>query len=51
MICHRGNDSQLAVKLMRERLESYGYSSIYFRDLIGGYDRWALNVDQTFPRY
>ena len=51
VICHRGNDSQIAVALLREKLDKSGYSKIYLRDLIGGYDRWALDVDQTFPRY
>jgi adenylyltransferase/sulfurtransferase len=50
VVCHRGNDSQIAVKLLREKLNAIGYG-IRFCDLIGGMDSWAVEVDSTFPRY
>ncbi|CAJ0933144.1 unnamed protein product, partial [Mesorhabditis belari] len=52
VICHRGNDSQLAVRLIQERfkseIESNGFQ---VKDIVGGYDRWAEEIDQEFPRY
>ncbi|KAI1733046.1 thiF family domain-containing protein [Ditylenchus destructor] len=49
VVCHRGNDSQLAIALLREKMASSG-CAIKFRDIIGGLDDWAL-IDQSFPRY
>ncbi|UMM29852.1 hypothetical protein L5515_012002 [Caenorhabditis briggsae] len=46
VICHRGNDSQRAVKLLKEKL-----GSIHFRDIIGGYEEWALKINDEFPLY
>ncbi|KAF1758296.1 hypothetical protein GCK72_014754 [Caenorhabditis remanei] len=46
VICHRGNDSQRAVLLLREKL-----NSIRFRDIIGGYEEWALKINDKFPLY
>ncbi|KAI6197089.1 hypothetical protein M3Y94_01183900 [Aphelenchoides besseyi] len=48
VICHRGNDSQLAVKLLQEKLSESG---IRFRDVIGGLDAFARDVDSKFPIY
>lgn len=48
VVCHRGNDSQLAVRILQEKLAESGFR---FRDIVGGLDRWALDVDQNFPRY
>ncbi|KAI6172182.1 Adenylyltransferase and sulfurtransferase MOCS3 [Aphelenchoides besseyi] len=48
VICHRGNDSQLAVKLLREKLSDSG---IRFRDVIGGLDAYSRDVDCEFPIY
>uniref|UniRef100_A0A915DK06 Adenylyltransferase and sulfurtransferase MOCS3 homolog n=1 Tax=Ditylenchus dipsaci TaxID=166011 RepID=A0A915DK06_9BILA len=50
VVCHRGNDSQLAVCLLHEKAAASG-CGIKFHDLIGGLDAWAMEVDQTFPRY
>ncbi|KAH7721913.1 Adenylyltransferase and sulfurtransferase MOCS3 [Aphelenchoides avenae] len=50
VVCHRGNDSQLAVKLLQEKLTSAD-ASIQFMDLVGGMDSWAVDVDTSFPRY
>ncbi|CAL2041060.1 unnamed protein product [Caenorhabditis brenneri] len=46
VICHRGNDSQRAVLLLREKL-----NSIRFRDIIGGYEEWAQKINDQFPLY
>lgn len=48
VVCHRGNDSQLGVRILQEKLAASGFR---FRDIIGGLDRWALDVDEDFPRY
>lgn len=51
--CHRGNDSQLATQLLRERLNGIGLLDRRFtvRDIVGGLESWALEVDDTFARY
>ncbi|KAK6746879.1 hypothetical protein RB195_000242 [Necator americanus] len=46
VICHRGNDSQLAVEILKEKLKP-----LRVRDIQGGYEAWATEVDQQFPRY
>ncbi|KAF3679158.1 Adenylyltransferase and sulfurtransferase MOCS3-1 [Capsicum annuum] len=45
VICRRGNDSQRAVEL----LHKLGFSSA--KDIIGGLESWAHNVDPKFPTY
>nr|CAD2142943.1 unnamed protein product [Meloidogyne enterolobii] len=52
--CHRGNDSQLATRHLRERLSTAGLLGSRFtnvRDIFGGLEEWALKIDDTFPRY
>uniref|UniRef100_A0A915NT14 Adenylyltransferase and sulfurtransferase MOCS3 homolog n=1 Tax=Meloidogyne floridensis TaxID=298350 RepID=A0A915NT14_9BILA len=52
--CHRGNDSQLATRHLRERLSTAGLLGSRFtnvRDISGGLEEWALKIDDTFPRY
>ncbi|VDO15005.1 unnamed protein product [Haemonchus placei] len=46
VICHRGNDSQLAVEILKKKLPSFR-----IRDIRGGYEAWANEVDRDFPRY
>ncbi|VDL76579.1 unnamed protein product [Nippostrongylus brasiliensis] len=46
VICHRGNDSQLAVEILKRKL-----NFLRIRDIRGGYEAWATEVDQNFPRY
>ncbi|GMT24061.1 hypothetical protein PFISCL1PPCAC_15358, partial [Pristionchus fissidentatus] len=58
-ICHRGNDSQLAVRIVCDRLEKEKSNlplemereSIRIRDVVGGYQAWAEIVDDRFPVY
>lgn len=45
VICRRGNDSQRAVQL----LHTLGFTSA--KDIIGGLESWAHNVDPKFPTY
>jgi len=52
VVCHRGNDSQLAMRLLRERLSSASLLDQFtLRDISGGLERWAQDVDPSFPRY
>ncbi|XP_043692292.1 adenylyltransferase and sulfurtransferase MOCS3 [Telopea speciosissima] len=45
VVCRRGNDSQRAVQL----LHKMGLTSA--RDIIGGIEAWARDVDPNFPTY
>ncbi|KAF6159127.1 hypothetical protein GIB67_032744 [Kingdonia uniflora] len=45
VICRRGNDSQRAVQY----LHKIGFTSA--RDIVGGLESWAKNVDPNFPAY
>jgi adenylyltransferase/sulfurtransferase len=45
VVCRRGNDSQRAVQY----LQKTGFSSA--KDIIGGIESWALDVDPKFPTY
>ncbi|CAB3405892.1 unnamed protein product [Caenorhabditis bovis] len=46
VICHRGNDSQRAVEILRDKLKTHKV-----RDIIGGYEEWAQKVNPDFPVY
>ncbi|CAD6192874.1 unnamed protein product [Caenorhabditis auriculariae] len=48
VICHRGNDSQRAVKIIKEK-GNFEFLSV--RDVSGGYDEWATKVNPNFPVY
>ncbi|GFZ04951.1 co-factor for nitrate, reductase and xanthine dehydrogenase 5 [Actinidia rufa] len=45
VVCRRGNDSQRAVQL----LHKMGFTSA--KDIIGGLESWAHDVDPNFPTY
>lgn len=45
VVCRRGNDSQRAV----QHLHKMGFTAA--RDLIGGLESWARDVDPKFPTY
>ena len=45
VVCRRGNDSQRAVKYLKEK----GFTSA--KDIVGGLESWAQNVDPNFPTY
>jgi adenylyltransferase/sulfurtransferase len=46
VVCRRGNDSQVAVRYIKEQVEGVDVC-----DLIGGYTAWAREVDDSFPIY
>jgi len=48
MMCRRGNASQKAVKLLKSKIKS---DNIVIKDIIGGLEKWAQEVDTTFPMY
>lgn len=48
LVCHRGNDSQLAVRHLSALCADRPRA---FRDLRGGLQAWADEVDPKFPRY
>ncbi|KAL7295528.1 hypothetical protein TKK_0011172 [Trichogramma kaykai] len=48
VICRRGNDSQKAVKIMKNFFTN---SDIQIRDIIGGIHAWTYNIDTSFPIY
>ncbi|KAK7276874.1 hypothetical protein RIF29_18020 [Crotalaria pallida] len=45
VVCRRGNDSQRAVQY----LQKMGFNSA--KDIVGGLESWANNVDPNFPTY
>ncbi|KAK7385981.1 hypothetical protein VNO78_31995 [Psophocarpus tetragonolobus] len=45
VVCRRGNDSQRAVQY----LHKMGFASA--KDIVGGLESWAHNVDPNFPTY
>ncbi|KAJ3154291.1 Molybdenum cofactor synthesis protein 3 [Geranomyces variabilis] len=46
VVCRRGNDSQLAVKMLQE---THGFTHV--KDIAGGLEAWARERDPTFPVY
>ncbi|KAF9821520.1 hypothetical protein SFRURICE_014284 [Spodoptera frugiperda] len=48
-ICRRGNDSQIAAKLVLDRLPEVHRSKV--KDMTGGLHAWAAQVDNNFPVY
>ncbi|CDW57715.1 adenylyltransferase and sulfurtransferase [Trichuris trichiura] len=49
VICHRGNQSQVAVACLRSKL---GHSTDWrFKDVVGGVDAWSKEIDHSFPVY
>ena len=43
--CHHGGRSAQAVNFLQER----GFKKLW--NLVGGIDRWSLDVDESVPRY
>ncbi|XP_067120551.1 adenylyltransferase and sulfurtransferase MOCS3 [Centruroides vittatus] len=46
VVCRRGNDSQRAVKILKENLKD-----VIWRDIEGGLTAWANEIDPSFPIY
>lgn len=51
VVCRRGNDSQLAVQLLREHGKVKGHREVAIRDIAGGLVAWTDSVDPLFPKY
>ena len=56
VVCRRGNDSQVAVQLIRKRLSQQSPLAavdplISVKDLIGGLTYWSDHIDINFPKY
>ena len=49
MLCRRGNDSQLAVKILSQHFLDFNFEAL--KDIIGGLQSWANTVDKEFPKY
>ena len=49
LVCRRGNDSQMAVKLLEKNLKDNSESVI--KDIIGGLQAWSDKIDNDFPKY
>jgi len=47
-MCRRGNASQKAVKVLKENIKN---DKVEIKDIIGGLEGWAKNVDTKFPMY
>ncbi|KAM7038349.1 adenylyltransferase and sulfurtransferase MOCS3 isoform 1-T1 [Acridotheres tristis] len=50
VVCKLGNDSQKAVKVLRE-LPAEEFGSVLAKDIKGGLMAWAAKIDPTFPQY
>ena len=48
VVCRRGNDSQKAVVLLKEKLASL---PVTIKDVKGGLTAWTKQVDPDFPTY
>ena len=49
LVCRRGNDSQMAVKLLEKNLKNN--SELVIKDIIGGLQAWSDKIDKKFPKY
>lgn len=49
IICHHGNDSQKAVKVLQNFFSPN--DNLIVRDIVGGLSEWSKSVDPTFPEY
>jgi adenylyltransferase/sulfurtransferase len=50
VVCRRGNDSQVAVRKLRAKLQD-GEHSVSVLDIRGGLRAWAMLIDPQFPIY
>lgn len=49
VICRYGNDSQLAVDLIKKSREEKSKLEVF--DIIGGLQQWSIQIDNSFPIY
>ena len=47
-VCRRGNDSQIAVNRLKEKLKD---EAVTLMDISGGLTSWAKKIDPDFPTY
>lgn len=50
VMCRRGFTSQQAVRVLKTGLEK-NFNQLEIRDLIGGIQKWCLDIDNTIPMY
>jgi len=48
MQCRRGNASQKAVRLLKSKIKN---NNVLIKDVVGGLEGWAKEIDPTFPMY
>jgi len=48
MMCRRGNASQKAVRLLKTKIND---NNISIKDIIGGIEKWAKDIDPNLPMY
>jgi adenylyltransferase/sulfurtransferase len=46
VVCRRGNDSQLAVRELKQK-----FDNIEIKDIRGGLHAWARHINTDFPVY
>ena len=51
IVCRRGNDSQIAVKRLKELLSDIDQIDEKIKDLEGGFQAWHTDIDSSFPLY
>lgn len=51
IVCRRGNDSQIAVKRLKELLPDIDNIDEKVKDLEGGFQAWHSDIDSSFPLY
>ena len=47
-VCRRGNDSQIAVNTLKEKLKD---EAVTLTDITGGLTSWSKKIDPDFPTY
>lgn len=53
-MCRRGNDSQIVVQKLKKYLNEGELNQDNIeciKDIIGGIQAWANNIDPNFPKY
>lgn len=51
IVCRRGNDSQIAVKKLKELFSDVENIDGKIKDLEGGFQAWHTEIDPSFPLY
>ena len=51
IVCRRGNDSQVAVRRLKELFADIDNIDEKIKDLEGGFQAWHTDIDPTFPLY